>query len=216
MRRGASVVREGDVCEVDFEVLDRSHMPSQQRRIVIDVLRQGHGKVDVESVTGANAYVTSHGNPMSKIVGGVNVPVEALSVARTASFRVAVVASRVVANEVQDTMIDQVRHFLSPLARAFEKALSPMDAEQSHEFHVYPPISKQGLDSILVKFRCRMDEGTVAGFTLTYNYGSDTYDIMPFVQIYGEGIKWGRKSTDFYVEDLGDVSRLEWIFKTAV
>lgn len=77
----ASQVREGDICTVtaSFGTMTTS-FPLQQLKILRDIIRQGGGKVYVESVHGNTAYVTAYDNPVSRMVGGVDVPVSILKV----------------------------------------------------------------------------------------------------------------------------------------
>jgi hypothetical protein len=49
-------------------------------KILRDIIRQGDGFVDVDSVSGGMAMVSAHDNPGSKMLGGASVPVEALRV----------------------------------------------------------------------------------------------------------------------------------------
>jgi GNAT superfamily N-acetyltransferase len=78
----ASTVSVGDICMVNLVNMKKfqdTFFP-QQGRILKDIVRQGKGKVLVETITGDEAYVTAYGNPISRMVGGVEVPIELLRV----------------------------------------------------------------------------------------------------------------------------------------
>ena len=77
-----AAIEEGDVCTVDMREAQRllgSDVPStHQMRIIRDVVRQGGGRVVIEEVRGDTAQVSAHDNPMSRIMGMVDVPLRAL------------------------------------------------------------------------------------------------------------------------------------------
>lgn len=76
------MIQEGDVCVVDIReavrVLGGGVPAGHQMKILRDVVRQGDGKVDVDEIYADRATVSAHDNPVSKLVGGVSVPVSAL------------------------------------------------------------------------------------------------------------------------------------------
>ena len=78
-----TTIRKGDVCTVDIRQAARllgGGVPAgHQLKILRDVIRQGDGKVLVEETNGSMAVVTAYDNPVSRIVGGVGVPVSALT-----------------------------------------------------------------------------------------------------------------------------------------
>lgn len=112
---------------------------------------------------------------------------------------------RLVASEVQDIMIQQVRHFLREQGRALGKAFGGTWMPGQ------PLFKKEGQDAIVVTLQDFDDR--MAGFRLKYDYGSDTYDFSPFLWPARGRVNWGETSSDFYVEDLGDVSKLVYIFE---
>ena len=84
----SSMLNVGDICKVDISELKacRIFLP-QQMKIVRDIIRQGGGKVEIESIgqpphgmSEGNAYIVAYDNPMSKIMGGVYVPWSCLTV----------------------------------------------------------------------------------------------------------------------------------------
>ena len=123
--RVAALVSVGDVCKVDMGAARNLMGPGtparHQFRILNDVVRQGGGYVDVDGVSGRWAEVSAHGNPGSKLMGGVNCPVGALRSERKgegpegweASSRCARVAARMTAD---------ARANLEVLGRAAEEA----------------------------------------------------------------------------------------------
>lgn len=216
MNRTAMAVREGDVCKVDMtraRGLLRMDVPGHhQFRILNDVVRQGGGYVVVDSVSGDMAMVSAYDNPVSRTPGGVEVPVSALRVLKAAFLRVAVVGrfariAEKVASEVTDEMERQVRHFLRDQARALEKAFG------GRWVPLTPLFKKEGDDTVVVTLQNFDDD--LAGFRLKYDRGSDTYVFTPFFWPARGRVSWGRTSSDFYVEDLGDVSKLVYLFETA-
>ena len=124
--------------------------------------------------------------------------------------RISNIAKSVVASEVTDEMARQIRHFGRSQVRAI-----------GHVFGgTWLPapgwIAKENDKSVVAKYKTITGDdawGKMVGFRLEYDYGSDTYDFTPFSMDTDKGEKWGRKSTDFYVEDLGDVSKLEYFFE---
>ena len=104
MNKTAFGISIGDVCKVVASYGElTSALEGNQLKILRSVVRQGGGKVVVESITGRNAYVYSYGNPMSRVMGGVNVPIGFLKVVdadKAAKNREDIIASRIVADEV--------------------------------------------------------------------------------------------------------------------
>jgi hypothetical protein len=121
--------------------------------------------------------------------------------------RISRLAGDIVASEVQDIMVQQVRQFLRDQARALGKAFGGTWMPGQ------PLFKKEGQDGVVVTFQNFGEEQ--AGFRLKYDYGSDTYYFQPFFWPARGRVNWGRTSSDFYVEDLGDVSKLEYIFGSA-
>jgi hypothetical protein len=131
-------------------------------------------------------------------------PVPEIELKRAASTRI---ASCIVASEVQTIMIQQVRAFTHKQRQALLKIFGK-------PFSFYGVV-KMGSDTIAVRYKSSgTDDEMMAGFKLKYDYGSDTYVFTPFVTDLNGGTIWGRDSSDFYVEDLGDVTKLEFIFES--
>ena len=81
----ASLVNEGDVCTVNFYVArpmmnKKDFGTGNMFNILKRILLQGDGKVVVEKVQDDWAMVYAHGNPVSRMIGSVQVPVNALKV----------------------------------------------------------------------------------------------------------------------------------------
>lgn len=92
----ASTIKEGDVCKVDmwqnqFATDDILALPKPQLKILKDIVKQGGGKVLVESIKRVwrqrdtnefedIAFVRAYDNPVSRMVGGVDVPISILKV----------------------------------------------------------------------------------------------------------------------------------------
>jgi len=122
------------------------------------------------------------------------------------------VDANIVASEVTDEMERQVRYFLRNQARAIGKVFGGTWVPGGRGIS---PIKHQGQDTIIVSLtNLSLDDpnSLVVGFKLKYDYGMDTYDFTPFKIEDGRTVS-GKTTSDFYVEDLGDVSKLEWIFK---
>lgn len=78
-----NVVKPGDVCKVNMRTaragIGNDLAAKHHRRILLAVIRQGDGYVRVEMVGGEWAYVTANENHVSALVGGVKVPIKALT-----------------------------------------------------------------------------------------------------------------------------------------
>jgi hypothetical protein len=99
--RTAAVISKGSVCMVDMagvaKIGGKFFMPNQMK-ILKDIVRQGGGKVIVEDVKtyGAKgdmknvevAFVTASDNPVSRMVGGVEVPTSILRVVGRSASRI--------------------------------------------------------------------------------------------------------------------------------
>ena len=87
----ASLVNEGDVCTVNFYVArpmmnKKDFGTGNMFNILKRILLQGDGKVVVEEVGGDWAMVYAHDNPVSRMIGSVQVPVAALKVVGKSAF----------------------------------------------------------------------------------------------------------------------------------
>jgi hypothetical protein len=83
MHTAATMVKPGDICTVDVKEAMASFGPvgmPHQSKILRDIIRQGGGKVEVDSAYGLEAHIVAYNNPVSKMMGGVNVPFSALRV----------------------------------------------------------------------------------------------------------------------------------------
>lgn len=95
-------ITEGDICKVDMWIAKTSGVSGSQYQILKDIVRQGDTRVVVSDVRGDYATVYSHGNPVSRMVGSVNVPVAALRVVGHTASMESRVASRIVADIIFD------------------------------------------------------------------------------------------------------------------
>lgn len=122
--------------------------------------------------------------------------------------RVEKMAALVVASEVTDTLIGQIRHFLPQIKQAVGKAMGGVVATVV--------IRKMGSDSVEFTFKggkvIGPDFEYAGGARVSYDAGADTYNFTPFI-MWDRGQFWGHVVQDFYVEDFGDVSKMEYIFK---
>jgi hypothetical protein len=116
------------------------------------------------------------------------------------------IASSVVANEVTNTMIEQIRSTYTKQIRALLKTFGV-------PFAMYG-VKKLDDDTVTIRFKSTgtLDE-SMAGYKLKYDYGSDTYVFTPFYVDQTGATKWGRDHDEFYVEDLTDVFKMAYIFE---
>jgi hypothetical protein len=113
----------GDVCKVDMAMASKiiGGFGGHQLKILKDVVRQGGGLVDVEEIRGDNATVSAHDNPMSKIVGGVGVPVRALrQVENPVAPRYAKIAKRVVGMTLARERLENAKRMIAAGGRGIE------------------------------------------------------------------------------------------------
>lgn len=122
--------------------------------------------------------------------------------------RESMIASVVFANEVQNTIIEQIRSTINSQQKALLKAFG-------QPFAMYG-VKKVGSDSVVMSYKSRGTENEImAGFKMKYDSRSDTYVFTSFTTTLDGGEKWGRDSHDFYAEDLTDVSKLAYLFELA-
>ena len=87
----ATSVKEGDICSVNLYVarpmMNKKDMGTGNMfNILKRILLQGDGKVVVEEVGGDWAMVYAHDNPVSRMIGSVQVPVAALKIVGKSAF----------------------------------------------------------------------------------------------------------------------------------
>lgn len=127
--------------------------------------------------------------------------------------RIEKMARSVVASQVTDVLASQVRHFLPELRRAISKAF---------EGRTFVPagIMKINDYTVIFKFKTfRKEEEAfeaMAGAYVEYDVGSDTYIFKPFYMTPAGDMIDGTKVSDFYVEDFGDVFKVQSIFQRLV
>jgi hypothetical protein len=183
--------------------LDRNFSKKVNRLFVKTVRKQEGDKMGDKTKEGLGAikdHVNRHRRDSMDRFAGI-----AERVARTTSARTA--------SEVVNEMARQIGHF----ATKHETALSKVFGGRWTPFK---PYLKEDDDTIVAKFIKRGSgsvgvQDSMAGFRLRYDRGSDTYAFTPFSVIDMGPVKWGRESEDFYVEDLGDVSKLAYLYETA-
>jgi len=135
--------------------------------------------------------------------------IEKLRKKEAMSDKIERMAANVVASEVTDTLISQIRYFMPQIKQAVGKAMGGPVA-------TFIIIKKMGLDTVEFIFKGGKIIGPgfefAGGAMVHYDSGSDTYNLTPFIMWDG-GQFWGLIVRDFYVEDFGDVSKVENIFK---
>ena len=106
-----------------------------------------------------------------------------------------------VASEVTDILVGQIRDAMPRLVRAAIEVVGGRGAKSK--------IVVMSADS--VKFVIGFEDLQI-GATVRYDIGSDTYRLSPFVKRWNMQFN-GAISTDFYVEDFSDVTKMKWIFE---
>lgn len=126
------------------------------------------------------------------------------------SDRVGGITEKVASNEVSETLKAQIRHYLPYLKRAVSKAMGlPMVNSGVNGL-----ASTDGAEFVFKGYRENGEE-VWAGAVIRYDAGSDTYTVLPYV--IQERIRfWGTITRDFYFDDLGDESKVAFMFKRVV
>ena len=123
----------------------------------------------------------------------------------------AAIGDRIVASEVTRILAAQIKAALYQLRTAIAHALP-------ERTWVPDGIKEISADRVDFRFKAmkgiRGDSDVSVGATVKYDAGSDTYIFTPFIVAGGMQF-WGEPSSDFYVEDFGDVSKVEYIFEKA-
>lgn len=226
----ASQVKKGDICTVNasYGILT-SMLERNQLKILRDVVRQGGGKVYVESVRGDTAYVTAYDNPMSRIVGGVQVPVSLLKpINFTAGDsllrgrpdygeneadieeRMKNLVSKIASTETYRIMIEQFRPALARHLVALENVFGGKWTLRG--------IHPEGGKVMVVEFGIRPGSSAdqspeKVGFRLEYDYVSGVYKFTPFSVTEGK-TKLGRIMDGFYTEELSDIRKLIYLYRS--
>jgi hypothetical protein len=123
----------------------------------------------------------------------------------------AAISDRIVASEVTRILAAQIKAALYELRTAIAHALP-------ERTWVPDGIKEISADRVDFRFKAmkgiRGDSDVSVGATVKYDAGSDTYVFTPFIVAGGMQF-WGEPSSDFYVEDFGDVSKVGYIFEKA-
>jgi len=122
----------------------------------------------------------------------------------TMNDRVSRIAGKIVASEVTNILISQIKQYLPQIKKAVNKAIL---LGMWNKFLV----AADGNASVVLQFQ-DATEPKFIGAKVTYDAGSDTYIFRPFVELDNNGRFWGKPTADFYVEDFDDVEKMAWIF----
>ena len=132
-------IKVGDVCKVDIVRAQREvgGFGGHQLKILKDIVRQGGGFVDVEKIIGDRAMVSAHDNPMSKMVGVVQVPISALKVVNVASDRESRIAKKVIGMTLAKERLENAKRMIEGGGRGIELGIREIDylAHDMAELH---------------------------------------------------------------------------------